>query len=215
MRALRIGKGIAILRVEPVAGENALMLRVRGAPAAALLSISATARRVFDLAADPGPIAATLGRDRDLAALLRRRPGLRIPGDWDAFECAVRSIAGAAATARIARDLGDAIPSNAEGLTHLFPGPRRLPARASPASGAHVPGCCACSREMRRTARSISTDRSTRSSRRSPRSAASGLQQTVALFALGEPDALPAASLAARAEAWRPWRSYGYIALTK
>jgi AraC family transcriptional regulator of adaptative response / DNA-3-methyladenine glycosylase II len=212
-RALRIGKGIAILRVEPVAGENALMLRVRGAPAAALLSISAAARRVFDLAADPGPIAATLGRDRDLAALLRRRPGLRIPGDWDAFECAVRSIAGAAATARIARDLGDAIPANAEGLTHLFPRPATL-------AGARIAGLgrarAGVLRVLARNAADGTLDFDGPVDPLLAALAAIGgerLAETVALFALGEPDALPAASLAARAEAWRPWRSYGYIAL--
>lgn len=51
-------------------------------------------RRVFDLDADPAAIHATLGRDRMLAPLLRKRPGVRVPGAWDPFELAVRAIVG-------------------------------------------------------------------------------------------------------------------------
>jgi AraC family transcriptional regulator of adaptative response / DNA-3-methyladenine glycosylase II len=51
-------------------------------------------RRVFDLDADPAAIHATLERDRMLAPLLRKRPGVRVPGAWDPFELAVRAIVG-------------------------------------------------------------------------------------------------------------------------
>ena len=51
-------------------------------------------RRVFDLDADPTLIHAALGRDRMLAPLLRKRPGVRVPGAWDPFELAVRAIVG-------------------------------------------------------------------------------------------------------------------------
>ena len=51
-------------------------------------------RRVFDLDADPAAIAQTLSRDRMLAPLLRRRPGIRVPGAWSPFELAVRAIVG-------------------------------------------------------------------------------------------------------------------------
>src|SRR5688572_3850087 len=51
-------------------------------------------RRVFDLDADPAAIHAVLGRDRMLAPLLRKRPGVRVPGAWDPFELAVRAIVG-------------------------------------------------------------------------------------------------------------------------
>jgi AraC family transcriptional regulator of adaptative response / DNA-3-methyladenine glycosylase II len=55
---------------------------------------AARVRRLFDLDADPAAIHATLGRDRMLAPLLRRRPGVRVPGAWDPFELAVRAIVG-------------------------------------------------------------------------------------------------------------------------
>jgi AraC family transcriptional regulator, regulatory protein of adaptative response / DNA-3-methyladenine glycosylase II len=51
-------------------------------------------RRVFDLDADPTAIHAVLARDRMLAPLLRKRPGVRVPGAWDPFELAVRAIVG-------------------------------------------------------------------------------------------------------------------------
>src|SRR5215208_3892169 len=41
------------------------------------------ARRLFDLDADPRAIRATLAKDRMLAPLLRKRPGIRVPGAWD------------------------------------------------------------------------------------------------------------------------------------
>ena len=55
---------------------------------------AARVRRLFDLDADPAAIHATLGSDRMLAPLLRRRPGVRVPGAWDPFELAVRAIVG-------------------------------------------------------------------------------------------------------------------------
>lgn len=51
-------------------------------------------RSVFDLDADPVAIHAVLRRDRMLAPLLQKRPGVRVPGAWDPFELAVRAIVG-------------------------------------------------------------------------------------------------------------------------
>jgi AraC family transcriptional regulator, regulatory protein of adaptative response / DNA-3-methyladenine glycosylase II len=51
-------------------------------------------RRVFGLDADPAAMHAVLARDRMLGPLLRKRPGVRVPGAWDPFELAVRAIVG-------------------------------------------------------------------------------------------------------------------------
>lgn len=51
-------------------------------------------RRVFDLDADPAAIHSVLARDRMLAPLLHKRPGVRVPGAWDPFELAIRAIVG-------------------------------------------------------------------------------------------------------------------------
>jgi AraC family transcriptional regulator of adaptative response / DNA-3-methyladenine glycosylase II len=54
----------------------------------------ARVRRLFDLDLEPAPMHALFARDRMLAPILRRRPGVRVPGAWDPFELAVRAIVG-------------------------------------------------------------------------------------------------------------------------
>ena len=51
-------------------------------------------RRLLDLDADPVAIAETLNRSERIGPLVRRRPGLRVPGHVDGFELAVRAIVG-------------------------------------------------------------------------------------------------------------------------
>ena len=81
--------------VRALEGEHALELRVRGAAPAALFQLSSAARRTFDLAADPARIAlAFAGGPAARRRSSARRPGLRIPGAWDPFECAVRAVLG-------------------------------------------------------------------------------------------------------------------------
>lgn len=115
---------------------HALKLELHGCPPARLLGMVERVRRMFDLDADPRTISDTLSRDPRLRALLRRRPGLRLPSGWDGFEIAVRAVVGqqvsvAAArtvTARLAERLGTPLPGAfaANGLTHLFPTAERL-----------------------------------------------------------------------------------------
>src|SRR5690606_32719623 len=87
------------------------------------------------LDADPDAIAAVLSADPRLRPLLRKRPGLRLPGGWDGFEVAVRAVAGqqvsvaAARTvcARIAQRHGHALAAPlVRGLAHLFRWPEAL-----------------------------------------------------------------------------------------
>ncbi len=51
-------------------------------------------RLIFDLGADPQEISKQLARDRRFAGPIRAHPGLRVPGAWDPFELAVRTILG-------------------------------------------------------------------------------------------------------------------------
>jgi len=115
---------------------HALKLEVHGCPPARLLSVVERVRRMFDLDADPRAINDTLSRDPRLRALVRRRPGLRLPSGWDGFEIALRAVIGqqvsvAAArtlTKRLAERFGTPLPDAfaARGLTHSFPEPERL-----------------------------------------------------------------------------------------
>lgn len=110
---------------------DAIELEFQGTPGGTLFSLVTRARRVFDLAVDPQRIASALRRDRELAPLLARHPGLRIPGAWDGFECAVRAVLSADSPARerrlvsrLVRSCGSRLPSPgnpASTLTHLFP----------------------------------------------------------------------------------------------
>src|SRR5207253_8185810 len=92
------------------------------------------ARRLFDLDADPAPIADHLARSPELAPLVARRPGLRVPGAWDAFELAVRAVLGQQVTVRgattlagrLVRAFGRPLDRAEDGLTHLFPRPETL-----------------------------------------------------------------------------------------
>lgn len=117
------------------AGEHALRLELHGATPPQLLPLVTTLRRMFDLDAEPQAIAATLGAGGVLKPLLRKRPGLRLPGGWDGFEIAVRAVLGQQVSVAAARTLATRIvqrwgaPLNAApmaGLERLFPTPAQL-----------------------------------------------------------------------------------------
>src|SRR5882762_8472174 len=62
---------------------NSMLVTIRFTSVKALPAIVARVRRVFDLGADITTIDSHLARDPRLAALIRKRPGLRAPGDWE------------------------------------------------------------------------------------------------------------------------------------
>lgn len=62
---------------------NSVMVTIRFPSVKALPAIVARVRRVFDLGADIATIGSHLARDPKLAPLIRKRPGLRAPGDWE------------------------------------------------------------------------------------------------------------------------------------
>jgi AraC family transcriptional regulator, regulatory protein of adaptative response / DNA-3-methyladenine glycosylase II len=242
-RTIATDTGHAFVCVRPLEGQDALELRVRGAEPAALFQISATARRAFDLSADPARIAQAFRSDELLAPLLKKRPGLRIPGAWDPFECAVRAVLGqqvsvaAACTlaARLVARTGRAIEQGADGLTHLFPAPKAL--AAANLDGLGITGArIAALHALARAVEAGTVDFSAPVEDVTAALAAlpgfgDWTAQYIALRALGEPDAFPAAdlilrrmaadgaealstrALEARAESWRPWRGYAVLHL--
>jgi AraC family transcriptional regulator of adaptative response / DNA-3-methyladenine glycosylase II len=68
---------------------NSVLVTIRFPCVKALPSIVARVRRVFDLGADIATIDSHLARDPKLAPLIRKRPGLRAPGDWERETMAV------------------------------------------------------------------------------------------------------------------------------
>lgn len=130
---------VSLMRPRRGESPHALRLEVFGARPAVLLSLVTRVRRMFDLDADPHAIAAVLSRDPRLRPLVRRAPGLRVPGAWDGAEVAVRAVIGQQVSvasartiaARLAQRHGTPLPSDlrAHGLTHLFPTPDVLARR--------------------------------------------------------------------------------------
>ncbi|HVN45723.1 MAG TPA: AlkA N-terminal domain-containing protein [Steroidobacteraceae bacterium] len=235
--------GHARIRVAPLAGEHALELHVAGAPPGMLVQLSSAARRMFDLAADPQRIAAGLAADVLVAPLLRARPGTRIAGAWDPFECAVRAVlgqqvsvaAGRTFALRLVERLGVRIGDGAEGLTHLFPAPAAI--AAGPLDSFGLTRARAAT--LRALAVAVLEGRLDFGAALEQVVAAltqipgigTWTAQYVALRALADPDALPSGDLVLRriaarsatplsgrelderARAWRPWRGYAVMHL--
>jgi AraC family transcriptional regulator of adaptative response / DNA-3-methyladenine glycosylase II len=92
------------------------------------------ARRAFDLDADSKAIDAALAADTTLAPLVRRTPGMRVPGTFDPFELVVRaifgqqvSVAGARTSlGRFAARFGTPLDPPDGDVRYLFPGPDRV-----------------------------------------------------------------------------------------
>ena len=197
-------------------------------------------RRLFDLDCDPAAVADVLGRDPLLEPALTATPGVRLPGAVDGFEVAVRtvlgqqvSVAGATTLAgRLARSCGEPLDEPSGGLTHRFPSPAVL----AGADLSSVGLTAARSASVRALAAAVADGHLDLSPAADRDAAAAALLSLpgigpwttalVAARALGDPDTIPASDLAlrraagldtrallARAEAWRPWRSYATFAL--
>ena len=134
-RTVQLDGAQGIVTVRLGAG-NALRATVRFPRLAALPVLIARLRRVFDLAADPLAIAAHLSADSTLAALLKERPGLRVPGAWDGFELAIRAVLGQQITVsgaiglagRLVAAHGERLADPDGDLTHIFPRPQAVAA---------------------------------------------------------------------------------------
>lgn len=242
-RTIRLGQGYARVLISPVAGQHALALHVSGAQPKDLFEIATTARRVFDLSADPAPIVQVLSDDPVLAPLVAAHPGLRVPGVWGPFECAVRAVIGqdmSAASAhelltRLVERLGVRINDATDDLTCLFPSPEELANADLSEMGLgalKVAALTALARAVLAEGAKLaaSTDELVKSLTLAP-GARHWIGQYVAMRALGEPDAFPVGdhivsramggsrsvlspeAMQRRAERWRPWRSYATLHL--
>jgi AraC family transcriptional regulator, regulatory protein of adaptative response / DNA-3-methyladenine glycosylase II len=195
-------------------------------------------RRLLDADCDPRSVDEQLGADPVLGDLVRATPGLRVPGQVDGDETAVRtvvgqqvSVAGARTVAgRIVAEHGRRVDSPVPGLTHLFPGATTL-AAVDPATlpmprarGRAVVGLAAALADG-----TVVLDRGPdRDDVRRSLLALPGIgpwtADYVAMRALGHPDVFLPTDLAVRKalaglggpadpEQWRPWRSYALMHL--
>jgi len=131
-RSLRLPHGEAIVELEPTAAGVVCVLRLRDHRD--LATTVARCRRLLDLDADPIAVDGTLGADPLLAPLVRRTPGLRVPGAVDPAEIAIRavlgqqvSVAGARTLAgRLAERFGESLDAPIGGVRRTFPSPEAL-----------------------------------------------------------------------------------------
>jgi AraC family transcriptional regulator of adaptative response / DNA-3-methyladenine glycosylase II len=133
-RTIEIKGQAGEIEVRPEPDESHLRVRVTLPSYEQLMLVAERVRRIFDLGADPLQITNHLGQDSRLGEMLRARPGLRVPGVWDAFELAVHAVLGQQLTfvdakpviARLVRAFGRPIKTADQRLTHLFPRPEVL-----------------------------------------------------------------------------------------
>jgi len=200
------------IEVSPLAGEPALLLRVHAPPSADLLCLVERVRRIFDLDADPLAIHDALAPSTLLRPHIESRPGLRVPGAWDAFELGVRAILGqqvsvrgaSTLAARLVRAFGKPIEGAPAELSHLFPAPALLAdadvasvglPRARAAAIRGFAGAIARGELVLDGARGLDD---TVAQLAALPGLGSWTAQYVAMRALGEPDAFPAGDLALR-----------------
>jgi len=212
-RSVRTPTGEGAIEVRPGDDGRHLLLRAPVGLGRSAARLSACARRLFDLDADPAPIATHLRRDPDLRRRLRRRPGLRVPGAWDGFELAVRailgqqvSVAGATTLAgRLVERHGEPLSGDGSaGVLRLFPKPGVL----ADADLAPLGLTRARARAIEGLARAVACGELDLSPAEDTQATREGLlalagvgpwtAEYVALRALGEPDAFPASDLGLR-----------------
>ena len=106
IRTAAVGKYRGWLKVEPVAGRDALAVEIATSLVPALPEILSRLKNLFDLSARPDVIASHLAADERFA-----RPGsavrgaARVPGAFDGFELTVRAILGQRVSVRAATTL--------------------------------------------------------------------------------------------------------------
>lgn len=208
-----------------------------------LTSATERVRRLLDADCDPVAVSEILAGEPLLADVVRRVPGLRVPGHVDGYEAAVRAILGQQITVkgalglalRLVEALGEEAVTGVEGLDRLFPTPEAVAALQPgdlPVPGARVRALALLSGAVIRG--TISLDRGAdRELLRTELLALPGIgpwtRDYVAMRALGDPDCFLPGDTGTRAaltalgedpsvaasvaESWRPWRSYAQMYL--
>ena len=239
-RIVHLGATTGVIEVRR-AERPALVLALSPELLPVLMPLVAHVRRLFDLDARPDVIADVLGRDPLLARLVAARPGLRVPGAIDPFEAAIRALLGqqvsvAAATTLAGRFVARFGTAHAGGedLTHRFPTAAEIAVR-TPAEIAAIGLPAARAAAIHAFATAIARGTVRLDGRELEPFVASVIAlpgvgpwtaHYLAMRALHLSDAFPAADLGirkaldagprdaeARAERWRPFRSYAVLHL--
>jgi AraC family transcriptional regulator of adaptative response / DNA-3-methyladenine glycosylase II len=237
-RTLRLphGHGVVALRPE----RDHVSCRLWVTDLRDLASAISRCRRLLDLDADPVAVAELLSADEVLAPFIRKAPGRRVPRTVDPAEFALRAVIGqqvsigAARThaRRLADAHGEPVQDPGGGLTRLFPDAAALAdagqdSLALPRSRRESFGALARALAAGQIDLSVGSDwHEVRQRLTSVPGLGPWTIETIAMRALGDPDAFPASDIGVRAGArqaglpdhatalvgraalWRPWRSY-------
>ena len=246
-RTFALGRAKGEVEVSAVPGANYLLARIASSDVGALSAIVARLRQLFDLDADIAAIDAHLARDPVFEKRVQARPGVRVPGAWDSFELAVRAVLGQQVSVRAATTFaGRLVEAHGEPLRlaegtgsalRVFPSPEALAmadltkiglTRARSATLNALAAAVARDPDLLRPSESLdeTIERLCQLPGIGPWTA-----HYIAMRALREPDAFPAADLGllraletqsgrptpkqliASADAWRPWRAYATLRL--
>jgi AraC family transcriptional regulator of adaptative response / DNA-3-methyladenine glycosylase II len=209
-RSLALEHGGALVELTPEAGSVRCVLRLDDLRD--LTAAVARCRRLLDLDADPVSIDGQLGAEPVLGGLVRRRPGMRVPGCVDGFELAVRAIVGQQVSVAAARTVlgrlvdryGERLSDPAGAITHRFPTAEAL-AGVDPAD---LPFPRTRGQALRSLALSVAADGLRFDAGADSSSALAALLDIpgvgpwtasyVAMRALGDPDAFPAGDVGIR-----------------
>lgn len=231
--------------VAPMAGESALALRVHHPDSRALGTIATRVKRMFDVDADPRALAAAFRRSQLMKPLIKRWPGQRLPGAWDGFELAVRAVLGQQVSVAAARTLGARVAAAygtpfeagaAIGLNSLFPTAQALAEAPLETQGvtraraATIRGLAQAVLDGRIAFRAETALAAFEGDLVALPGIGAWTAHYIAMRALAQPDAFPAADLILRraagqgrilatreleslSEEWRPWRAYAVMLL--
>ncbi len=245
LRTVELDGRHGTVEIRPAPDRSAVAATIRFPNVKALPTIVDRVRRVFDLGADVVAIHRHLAGDSVMAPLVAARPGLRLPGAWDGFELAIRAILGQQITVTAARRLAgklvaaygepltEGVSGPVPGLSAVFPHPEVLASadlthlgmpRARAGSISALAAAAAANPELFARDQDLAT---AIARLKALPGIGEWTAQYIAMRALREPDAFPAAdigllramtgvggvrptpaALLARAEAWRPWRAY-------
>ena len=239
-RSLRLPHGPGVVALS--AGPGFVRCELRLTDLRDLAAAVQRSRRLLDLDADPVAVHAALGADPLLGPLVRKAPGLRVPGHVDGAEMAMRAVvgqqvsvpAGTRLATRLTEAYGEPLRRPHGAVTRLFPTPDAL-------REAQVGMPAARLRALRAVAGALADGRLDLHPGADRVEAEQRLLELpgigpwtasyLALRALRDPDVflptdvgvrqaldrlgLPSdpVSATALAESWRPWRSYGLLQL--
>jgi AraC family transcriptional regulator of adaptative response / DNA-3-methyladenine glycosylase II len=135
-RTVHFGDRKGWIRVSRGPKQNTLAMEFTHSLTPVLPAVLRRVRDLFDLDARPDLIAKQLRKDEMLAPLVKRKPGLRVPGAFHGFEMGVRAIIGQQVTVkaattiarRFAAAFGEPCSTPFAELCRLTPTPERIAA---------------------------------------------------------------------------------------